>query len=263
MKWVDSGVESILEPVDQRELGGVRIDALTFEQLFSRLKAWSQDRQGGYACPFGSVTLVEAARSAEFKRAVNSADLVFADGMPTVWFLRLSGVRNAQRVPAPDLVFKLCEMAASAGIPVGFYGSTQDTLDRARQNLQSSYPALEIRFMMSPPFRPLSLEEDEKVVDAINHSGTGLLFVGLGCPKQELWMAAHRTSVKAVTIGMGAAFDIAAGKQRAPPRVIQVAGMQWLYRLSKEPRRLWKRYLVANPLFLYLVVKESLKRLSR
>ena len=255
-------IEGSLDPVERRELGGVRIDVLTFEQFFARLTVMIRNRRGGYACGFGAVTLLEATRSAEYKHAVNSADLVFVDSMPSIWFLRWSGVKDAQRLSAPDLTFMLCERAASAGIPVGFYGSTQDTLDRVRERLQARYPVLEISFMLSPPFRALSREEDQEVVDAINHSGVGLLFVGLGCPKQEIWMAAHKESVKAVTIGVGAVFDIAAGKQRVPPRVVQAAGMQWLYRVLKEPRRLWKRYLFANSLFVYLVMKDWLKRLT-
>ena len=141
---------------------------------------------------------------------------------------------------------------------MGFYGGTQETLDRLLDVVGKRFRRLRVPYAYSPPFRPLTPEEDAQVVEAINESGARILFVGIGCPKQERWMAAHRDRVRAVMLGVGAAFDFLAGAKPHAPRWMQTAGLEWLFRLLTEPRRLWKRYLKHNPRFLVLFARQLL-----
>jgi N-acetylglucosaminyldiphosphoundecaprenol N-acetyl-beta-D-mannosaminyltransferase len=155
-------------------------------------------------------------------------------------------------------MWALCERAAKENISVYCYGSTEETLRLLRGQLAAAFPTLEIT-SESPPFRALPTNEDDLAVERINSSGAGIVFVGLGCPKQECWMAEHRGRINAVMIGVGAAFDFHAGTIKRAPKWMQNAGLEWLHRLASEPRRLWKRYLVTNTLFIIGAAKQLLK----
>jgi N-acetylglucosaminyldiphosphoundecaprenol N-acetyl-beta-D-mannosaminyltransferase len=194
---------------------------------------------------------MEAFDDPGFRRIVNSAERVTPDGMPLVWALRRTGLPEATRVYGPDLTPEICARAQTRGIPVGFYGATPEVLETLRANLSARFPALSIPFMWSPPFRPLSESEDAEVSEAIQASGIGILFVGLGCPKQERWMASHREQLDCALVGVGAAFDFLAGAKAQAPAFLQRLGLEWLFRLVCEPRRLWRRYLVGNARFLF------------
>ena len=159
----------------------------------------------------------------------------------------------------PDLTPILCQRAAAAGIPVGFYGSTPEVLADLTANLARRCPGLQIAFTASPPFKPQTPEEDAAVRERIERSGAEVLFVGLGTPKQELWMAANRGAVPAVMVGVGAAFDFLAGHKRQAPNLLQRLGLEWLFRLVNEPRRLWRRYLYRNPRFVVLFTAQLLR----
>jgi N-acetylglucosaminyldiphosphoundecaprenol N-acetyl-beta-D-mannosaminyltransferase len=238
---------------------GVHVSAVSYEDTMAVILAWARSRQSRYVC-LGTVNQVmEAHDSAEFREVMNQADLVTPDGMPLVWGLRLLGQRRASRVYGPDLMPLVLEKAEREGIPVGFYGVTQQVLDRLTGIVRTRYPKLQIAYAFSPPFRPLTFEEDTQVVSAINASGVRILFIGLGNPKQEKWMAAHRGPVQAVMVGVGAAFDFLAGSKRQAPRWMMPLGLEWLFRLCTEPRRLWKRYLKHNPRFLWLFTKQLLQ----
>jgi N-acetylglucosaminyldiphosphoundecaprenol N-acetyl-beta-D-mannosaminyltransferase len=187
---------------------------------------------------------------------MNAADLVTSDGMPLVWSLRLLGLSRATRVYGPDLTPILCDRAAAAGVPVGFYGGTPEVLESFIGNLKARYPELQVVYRFAPPFRAPTKEEDTQVDREIIESGAGIIFVGLGTPKQELWMAARRGKIPAVMVGVGAAFDFLAGKKKQAPHLMQRMGLEWLFRLCSEPRRLWKRYLYRNPRFVFLLAKQ-------
>jgi N-acetylglucosaminyldiphosphoundecaprenol N-acetyl-beta-D-mannosaminyltransferase len=187
---------------------------------------------------------------------MNAADLVTPDGMPLVWGLRLLGIRTAARVYGPDLTPHLLEAAAREGIPVGFYGATDAVLEKLLRAVGSRYPSLRVAYAWAPPFRALTREEDRAATTLINDSGARILFVGLSTPKQERWMAAHRGRVEAVMLGVGAAFDFLAGTKRQAPRWMMRAGLEWLFRLASEPRRLARRYLTHNPRFLILFLTQ-------
>jgi N-acetylglucosaminyldiphosphoundecaprenol N-acetyl-beta-D-mannosaminyltransferase len=172
------------------------------------------------------------------------------DGMPIAWMLRRLGHSGQERINGPDVMWKYCEQAAGGGESVYFYGSTETTLRLLSKKLKAAFPELRIAGTVAPPFRALSAAEDESMVDAINRSGAGVVFVGLGCPKQETWMAAHRGRIRAVMVGVGAAFDFHAGTVKRAPLWMQRTGLEWLHRICSEPRRLWRRYLVSNILFI-------------
>jgi N-acetylglucosaminyldiphosphoundecaprenol N-acetyl-beta-D-mannosaminyltransferase len=202
---------------------------------------------------------MESYDSAEIRQAMNQADLVTPDGMPLVWGLRLLGRRDASRVYGPDLMPLVLERAEREEIPVGFYGASQPVLERLIEIVRARYPNLRVAYAFSPPFRLLTSEEDKQVVGAINGSDTRILFIGLGNPKQEKWMAAHRGRVQAVMVGVGAAFDFFAGSKKQAPRWMMPLGLEWLFRLCTEPHRLWKRYLKHNPRFLWLFARQVLR----
>ena len=198
-----------------------------------------------------------------FRDVMNGCDLVTPDGTPLVWGLRLLGVTDATRVYGPELTPRLLARAAEAGVPVGFYGGSPEVIEALRTVTADRWPALKIAYAYSPPFRTLDDREDEDIVRAIIASGARILFVGLGCPKQERWMAEHRDRLPLVQLGVGAAFDFLAGTKRQAPAVLLRAGLEWLFRLATEPRRLWKRYLRHNPRFVALFGAQVVRARSK
>jgi N-acetylglucosaminyldiphosphoundecaprenol N-acetyl-beta-D-mannosaminyltransferase len=201
---------------------------------------------------------MEAYDSAAYQKVINHADLTTPDGMPLVWMLRMKGIKNQTRVYGPQLMLYVLERAEQEQIPVGFYGSDETTLKKLASNMRERFPSLLVKYTFSPPFRKLDNQEDTEVIKAINDSNTRILFVGLGCPKQELWMAEHKEKISAVMLGVGAAFDFHAGNKPQAPTWMQTIGMEWLFRLLHEPRRLAKRYLYHNPRFMMLALLELL-----
>ena len=215
---------------------------------------------GGYVCVATVHMVMEAHDDPEFAARVNAADLVVPDGMPLVWMQKRLGAGQASRVRGNDLTINLCRYAEGAGMSVGFYGGRQEVLEAIKARAARDFPKLNIAYAYAPPFRALSEEEDAKVVTEINEAAPDILFVGLGCPKQENWMAAHRGEVKAVMVGVGAEFDFYAGNLREAPRWLSNIGLEWLFRLAMEPRRLWRRYLVLNPRFMWLAARQLMGR---
>ncbi|MFH2102012.1 MAG: WecB/TagA/CpsF family glycosyltransferase [Chloroflexota bacterium] len=248
-------------PADTKILG-TRLDPTSYEAATAIILEWVRKRESRTVCVANVHMIMEAHDSPEFRALVNAADLVTPDGMPLVWSLRRLGHAQQQRVYGPDLTLKLAEAAARQGVPVGFYGSTQAVLKQMASVFGSRFPTLQIAYTFSPPFRPLSREEDGMIIEAINQSGVRILFVGLGCPKQERWMAEHKGRVHAVMLGVGAAFDFIAGVKRQAPGWMQAAGLEWLFRLIQEPKRLWRRYLYHNPRFIALILLELIFKRS-
>ena len=233
---------------------GVKIAATTYSAFSQAIVKRAKAHSAAYICVANVHTVMEAHDDPEFRTVMNEADAAVPDGMPLVWALRTLGKGSASRVYGPDLMPIVLSEALNAGIAVGLYGGSEKTLARLRDVILRQFPGLTIAYCFSPPFRTLTREEDEIVVNEINRSGARILFVGLGAPKQEYWMAAHRDSVNAVMIGVGAAFDFLAGTKRQAPRWMMRIGMEWCFRLITEPRRLWKRYLKHNPRFVALFV---------
>lgn len=230
----------------------MRVDATSYEDAARRVARWADGSRSAYVCVASVHMVMEAFDSAPFRGVVNGADLVTPDGKPLVWALKGLGLGDASQVRGTDLTSRVVERAARERIPIGLYGGTPELLESFVEVLQTRYPGVEVACKIAPPFRPLSPEEDERVTREIVASGARILLVGIGCPKQERWMAAHKGLIPAVMIGVGAAFDFHTGRIRQAPRWMQAAGLEWVFRLMMDPRRLWKRYAKHNPRFVAL-----------
>ena len=244
--------------VEYRYLLGMRVDATSYQHATHRVIGWARLRESRYVTVATVNNVVQSVDDESFRAIMNASDLVTPDGVPLVWGLRALHADRASRVYGPELTPHVLRAAERAGIPVGFYGGTPSVMDALLLRVHDDFPALSVTFTFSPPFRPLTREEDEQVTRDINASGARILFVGIGCPKQERWMAAHRPAVRAVMLGVGAAFDFLAGSKRQAPAALQRMGLEWLFRLVTEPRRLWRRYLRQNPRFMVLFGRQVL-----
>jgi len=250
-----------MEPRTRVRVVSLDLEVTDLSSAADQVIAWTAEASARYVCAANVHMTMEAHDSPAFQRVVNSADSVVPDGAPLVWALRALGHRGAGRVFGPDLMESVLERAAAAGIPVGFHGSTPETLAAMSSEGLRRWPRLRIVHMESPPFRSTTIEEEEALVARWIASGARLLLVGLGCPKQELWMAAHASRLPCVMVGVGQAFDVLAGVRRRPPAWMHRAGLGWLYRLIKEPRRLWRRQLASNPRFLVLFAQQYVRAL--
>lgn len=239
---------------------GSPIDAIDGAKAIERISAWAERRESRSVFLCNVHAVVTARHDAVFAGVLRQADMALPDGEPVAWMLRRQGVAAQRRISGPDLMWAYCTAAAGRGESIYLLGASQATLDALQRNLAARFPGLHIAGACSPPFRPLTAEEDAAVVDSVNRSGAGTVWVSLGCPKQEAWIAAHRGRVRAVMLGVGAAFDFHAGSVPRAPAWMRNHGLEWLHRLGTEPRRLWKRYLVTNTLFVYHAGRQLLGR---
>jgi N-acetylglucosaminyldiphosphoundecaprenol N-acetyl-beta-D-mannosaminyltransferase len=230
-----------------------RVDATSYPDAVSRIMGWAHSGESRYVCVASVNNVMVGREDPGFRRIMNAADLVTPDGMPLVWALRWLGIPTATRVRGTDLMSAILVRAAAEGVPVGIYGGDPKTLEALVDRLRTRWPGLDVAYVHSPPFRGPSEAEDEELGRRVEGSGARILFVALGCPKQETWMARHRDRVPAVLVGVGAAIDFLAGTKRQAPRLLQDAGLEWLFRLAAEPQRLWRRYLKQNPAFMGLL----------
>jgi N-acetylglucosaminyldiphosphoundecaprenol N-acetyl-beta-D-mannosaminyltransferase len=229
---------------------GVAVSAIDMTMALSLISQWIANGERHYVCVTGVHGIIECQRDPYLRDVHNRSGLTTPDGMPLVWAGRAAGAHHMDRVYGPDLMLALCEMASVRGFSSYFYGGRPGVADRLAGRLQSRYPGLTVAGTYAPPFRELSTAEDDQVVSLINRARPDVVWVGLGTPKQELWMAAHASKLNAsVLIGVGAAFDIHAGLLPQAPRWIQRSGLEWAFRLGHEPRRLWRRYIYNNPRF--------------
>ncbi|WP_200894647.1 WecB/TagA/CpsF family glycosyltransferase [Bacillus alveayuensis] len=236
----------------RQDILGLKVDPITFEEITNKVISWANSNQSKYIC-FANVHMVmESYDSPNFRKIVNEADIVSPDGMPLVWMLKVKGFKGQNRVSGPETTIRICKEAANKGIPVGFYGSSEEVLEKLTANLIKMFPSLKVACAISPPYRELTEKEDYEYTKLINSSGARVLFVGLGCPKQEKWMNIHKDKINAVMLGVGAAFDFHAGSIKVAPKWMQNLGLEWFYRLLQDPRRLWKRYAKHNPRFIIL-----------
>ncbi|HEY9617886.1 MAG TPA: WecB/TagA/CpsF family glycosyltransferase [Microcoleaceae cyanobacterium] len=235
---------------------GVPVTALNFDHQIALMMQWAKMRESRSVCVANVHMLVEAHRDSAFAKVLEQSDLVTPDGMPLVWMLRWLGNPQQNRVAGLDIMLTLCRQAAEQGISVFLLGSEPETLKRMTTKFQQEFPKLKIAGAESLPFRPLTDTENTAIVQTVNASGAGLVLVSLGCPKQETWIAQQQGKVQAVMIGLGGAFPVYAELKKRAPRVIQEAGLEWLYRLIQEPRRLWWRYSSTIPMFVWLALKQ-------
>lgn len=230
---------------------GVEVSPIDVPTALEAFEKWISSREPRYVCVSGVHGIMESRRAPDLREIHNRAGLVTPDGMPLVWLCRRAGFPATQRVYGPDLLLAACEWSLATGARHFFYGGAQGVPELLATRLQERYPGLAVAGTFSPPFRPLTREEDRAVIDRINAARADIVWVGLGTPKQERWMAAHVGLVTApVLVGVGAAFDFHAGLMRQAPHWMRRTGLEWLFRAMQEPRRLGLRYLRNNPAFL-------------
>lgn len=240
---------------------GVRISRTDYDEACTAILAAAAARRPVLVTALAVHGTIEAARDRAFGSQIEQFDLVLPDGQPIRWALRLvHGARLADRVYGPELMMRLCSRARETGISVYLYGSTPDTVTKLKTSLLRSLRGLAIVGCEPSLFRPLTSEEDREFVERIERSGAGIVFIGLGCPRQEQFAFAHRETIRAVQVCVGAAFDFHAGTKRQAPRWMQDRGLEWLFRLCQEPRRLWRRYAVTNSLFLCRLGRQLLSK---
>lgn len=217
-------------------------------------------RKSSYICFANVHMLMDAYQKPHFNHIVNNADIVAPDGRPLSLLMKSQYGIKQDRACGMDLFPDILKTAEANGLSIFFYGSTQKVLDTIVAKARQEFSALKIAGSYSPPFRPLSPEEDKEVVEMINTSGANLVFVSLGCPKQEKWMYEHKGRINACMLGLGQAFLTYAGLEKRLPKWARDLSLEWLYRLYLEPKRLWRRYLLGNSKFMYLAGKSLLKQ---
>ena len=242
----------------------VRVSVVTMPILLNLVRDAIESRSRLRAAFCTVHTVTECQDSDALREAVNSSEVVCPDGMPLVWLCRGRGAAQTRRVYGPDALLAVCEDGVAGGYRHYFYGSTTETLQRLTSNLRQRFPGIIIAGAYSPPFRPASPHEDAAAIEQINASRADIVWVGLGMPRQELWAAEHQDLLEApVLMPVGAAFDFHAGTVRQAPLWMQRSGTEWLFRLTQEPRRLWRRYLLGNSRFVYLLAREWLRTQRR
>ena len=244
--------------MEARHILGVRVDATSYGAVARDVIEWAKERQSRYISIATVNNIMRAYDDVNFHRVMREADIVTSDGMPLVWGLRMLGVASASRVYGPELTTAVLREAENAGLPVALYGGTPAGLQAFTGFVRRQYPRVNIVYSNSPPFRSLDDREMGAVTDQINVSGAALVFVGLSTPKQECWMARQKGRLMAPMLGIGAAFDFLGGLKPQAPRWMRDTGLEWLFRLITEPRRLWRRYLKDNPRFVVLFVFQIL-----
>ena len=236
---------------------GVPINLMRQKAVNRQVLEWARERQSRYICFVNVHSAVQASYDERHRLVLKGADIAASDGAPIAWTLRLKGNPAQERVDGPGTMLRLCQMAEAEGLRIGLYGSTAATLRALVRALLVGYPGLDIGYVHSPPFRDLTESEDENICADIERAGVELLFIGLGCPKQEYWMARHRGRIPAVMLGVGAAFEFHAGTTPRAPEWMREHGLEWFHRLCSQPRRLWHRYLVFNSVFLAKSAREA------
>src|SRR6201991_424175 len=242
----------------QKELISIKLNTGAYKNFVKEVVEMSESRSG-YTCVANVHMLVEAYTNPSFARIVNDASLITPDGMPLTWGLKLLHGVNQDRVAGMDLLPDILREAEEKHIPVYFYGGAEKMLGAIREMLPVKHPRLKIAGMFSPPFRELSAAEMEMTAQFINNSGARIVLVILGCPKQEKWMAMMKNKINATMVGVGGALPVMLGMQKRAPRWMQRAGLEWLFRLLQEPRRLFRRYAVTNSIFLLLLCREFIR----
>lgn len=236
---------------DSCQIMGVNVANVNMDTLIPKLQQLIRNSKGEYVCATNVHTIVTAYRDPHYLAAQNSSILTFPDGTPVAKVAKSRGYTDIARTAGPDVMEEIFRISAKNGYRHFFYGSTRETLTNLSANLKAKYPGINIAGMISPPFGALSTEEDAAIVKYINNTKPDIVWVGLGAPKQELWMYEHRGKIQSLMIGVGAGFDFHAGTVQRAPLWMQKHGLEWLYRISQDPKRLAKRYLSTIPSYIW------------
>lgn len=242
----------------KRDILGVMVDVVDYESAVDQIISAAKEGRGFAATALAVHGVMTGALDPEHRFRLNQFDLVVPDGQPVRWALNLlHSTRLRDRVYGPALMLALCDRCASDGIPVYLYGSNESVLAKLRQRLEERFPTLRIAGAQPSRFRRITPDEKAEIVNDIRGSGARLVFAGLGCPRQEVWAYEFRDALSMPVVAVGAAFDFHAGTLPQAPRRLQNAGLEWLYRLVHEPRRLWRRYALINPLYIAMVAAQG------
>ena len=233
---------------------GVNIAAINMEWLLKYLDQNLTDIKGDYICVSNVHTTVTSYEDAAYRAVQNNGLMAIPDGGPLSSVGRKRGHKNMERTTGPSLMGEIFAVSAKKGYRHYFYGSKEETLELLYQKLTSNYPGIQIAGMYSPPFRPMTPEEDQEIVERINETNPDFVWVGLGAPKQEKWMLEHQGEFNGLMIGVGAGFDYYAGNIKRAPMWMQKSNLEWLYRLMQDPKRLFQRYLHTNSSFIWNAV---------
>ncbi|MCX7590212.1 MAG: WecB/TagA/CpsF family glycosyltransferase [Kiritimatiellae bacterium] len=248
------------------EILGVPVAQVDYSAVLGLLETWVREPLGRTHCVVAANThvLTEAALNPEYRQAIVGADLIVPDGMPLVWAARLLGGTIRTRCYGPTLMRKAFECFQGYDVSHYLYGTTRENLERLLQVVKTTWPDTFVAGCHAPSFGSLDDEIEQHSIESINASGAHILWLGMGCPKQELWMHRFRHKLRVpVALGVGAAFDFLSGAKPQAPAWLGNSGLEWAYRLCTEPRRLWRRYLFRNPLFLWLFIRQLASRSGR
>lgn len=240
----------------RRKIITLEVSIGKYNEFINQIIQYSKNRKSSYVCVSNVHMCIETYFDSNFAKKVNSANLVTPDGMPIAKAVKILYGQGQDRVAGMDLLPDLLKIAEKENLGVFFYGGTNKMLNKTKEYLEEMYPSLSNQHYLSPPFRPLTTKEEEGFVNTINESGAHLVFVALGCPKQEKWMASMKGRINACMIGIGGALPVMINLQKRAPKWMQKMSLEWLYRLLQEPQRLFKRYFVTNSLFMYLLFQE-------
>jgi N-acetylglucosaminyldiphosphoundecaprenol N-acetyl-beta-D-mannosaminyltransferase len=239
---------------------GVDVSVTDYEEVVRLVLAAATAKRAMLLTASDVHVIIQARRDPSYAAALNAFDIVTPDGQPVRWGMRLTGQGALRdRVYGPTLMLRVCEAAARHGLPIFLYGSRAETLALLRAKLQSHFPALSIAGTRAGRFRALTQAEQEHDAEEIRRSGACITFVGMGCPRQEWWVFHMRERIPMPMLAVGAAFDFHAGLVQQAPPWMQARGLEWLYRLTREPKRLWRRYLLLTPQYVPLITAQALR----
>lgn len=247
--------------MNKLSLISIDINSGTPNEFIDEIASIAVKKKSQYVCVANVHMLIEAHKDHAFANIINNANVITPDGMPLTWAIWLLHRIKQDRVAGMDLLPALLKKASNLQLPVFFYGGTEEMMTRTREHLKFHFPDIKLAGTYSPPFRKLTQEEDENVIQMINNSNAALVFVVLGCPKQERWMSAMHRKINAVMIGIGGALPVMINMQKRAPKWMQQLGLEWFFRLMLEPKRLFKRYAVSNSTFFYLIILELYRKM--
>lgn len=254
MKDKNSSNKKIEFKLETCNILGVNINVTNMKSTVSYITENLDSLKGDYICVSNVHTTVMAYENEKYMKVQNSGAMALPDGGPLSFVSKIRGFKCAERVAGPDLMEEIFKLSEDEGYTHYFYGSTEETLEQLNEKLNKKFPKLKIVGMYSPPFRNLTVEEDKEIINKINEIKPDFLWVGLGAPKQEIWMCNHKNIIKALMIGVGAGFDYHAEKIQRAPKLMQKYSLEWLYRLVQEPKRLFMRYLTTNIKFIKILL---------
>lgn len=247
----------ICNKLPKKHLLSINISLGMYQEFIDAILSYSKNKMSDYVCVANVHMCIEAYLDTNFAEVVNNAILVTPDGMPIVKALKFLFGINQDKVSGPDLMPDLLKEIEKKNLSIFLYGSTQEILDELIALFHIKYPNLSIVGSISPPFRDLTIVEQDEYINKINSAKPNLVFVALGCPKQERWMASMKGKIQSLMIGVGGAFPMLVGKEKRAPLWMQQYSLEWFYRFLQQPRRLFKRYFVTNSLFIYIVLREK------